>query len=293
MEIRHLLFFKKVAETQHLTRAANELFVSQSHLSHVIIELENELGVALFDRVGRGIQLNPYGREFYNRVLKLAYDLEDAKKEVVNMYNRQSIHLTLVTNVSTYMPLLLKTNKVYSPNLNIHQHSEKRRKIIRMLLDGEADFAITCPPIIEEPDLETIHLRDEQGVVIYPDGHWLQSRTSVSLKELNGERFISVTPGYGLRDVQDVLFRENGLLAVNSVETSETMSIYAFVKEGLGIALVPKFMTTHHDYFSKQFVEIDEHPIGSIGLTWRKGHYKNEAYSVFYDNTVAFFKQNT
>ena len=51
MELRHLQYFKRVAELEHLTKAANDLFVSQSHLSHVIIELETELGVQLFDRV--------------------------------------------------------------------------------------------------------------------------------------------------------------------------------------------------------------------------------------------------
>lgn len=81
IELRHLLYFKRVAETEHLTKAANDLFISQSHLSHVIIELEENLGVQLFDRIGRGIKLNPCGREFYHDVVKLIYEYDDAKKK--------------------------------------------------------------------------------------------------------------------------------------------------------------------------------------------------------------------
>lgn len=189
MELRHLWYFKRVAELEHLTKAANDLFVSQSHLSHVIIELESELGVQLFDRVGRGIQLNPCGREFYHDVVKLFNGFEDARRKIQEIYKRQATQLTIVTNVSTYMPGLLKANKNDSPNLNIQQYSAKRRKIIRMMLDGDADFAICCPMLTEEPDLETLLIHTENGVIIYPKDHWLKERTSVSLLELKNENF--------------------------------------------------------------------------------------------------------
>lgn len=183
MELRHLLYFKRVAELEHLTKAANDLYITQSHLSHVIIELETELGVKLFDRVGRGIQLNPCGKEFYHDIVRLFYEYEDAKKKIQETYKRQSTQVTIVTNVSTYMPGLLKKNKVDSPDLNIQQYSAKRRRIIRMLLDGDADFAICCPLLTEEPELESILLHMEQGVLVYPSDHWLKDRKSVGFFE--------------------------------------------------------------------------------------------------------------
>jgi len=291
MEIRHLLYFKRVAEVEHLTKAANDLFISQSHLSHVIIELENELGVKLFDRVGRGIALTPCGREFYQDVVKLLYEFDDAKKKAQEIYKRQSTQLTIVTNVSTYMPGLLKRNKQDSPNLNIQQYSAKRRRIIRMLLDGDADFAICCPILSEEPELESLLLHTELGVIVYPADHWVRNRDRVAFSELKDENFISVSPGYGTRDMQDIYFREAGITVNSSVETTDTSSIYNFVKDGLGIALAPKTMTRLHPDFEYQFVELQEAPTATIGLTWRKDHYLSEAGKAFFETTRNFFKE--
>ncbi|MBP8639804.1 MAG: LysR family transcriptional regulator [Oscillospiraceae bacterium] len=290
MELRHLLYFKRVAETEHLTKAANDLYISQSHLSHVIIELEAELGVQLFDRVGRGIQLNPCGKEFYHDIVRLLYEFEDSKKKIQATYKRQSTQVTIVTNVSTYMPGLLKKNKQDSPDLNIQQYSAKRRRIIRMLLDGDADFAICCPLLTEEPELESILLHMERGVIVYPAEHWLNERKSVGFGELKDENFISVGVGYGTRDMQDVYFKEAGIFVNSSVETTDTSSIYNFVKSGLGIALAPKTMTMLNTDFKYQFVELDEGPLASIGLTWRKDHYIGDAGKAFYETTKNYFE---
>lgn len=291
MELRHLQYFKRVAELEHLTKAANDLYITQSHLSHVIIELETELGVKLFDRVGRGIRLNPCGKEFYHDIVRLFYEYEDAKKKIQENFKRQSTQLTIVTNVSTYIPGLLKKNKQDSPFLNIQQYSSKRRRIIRMLLDGDADFAICCPLLTEEPELESLLLHMERGVVIYPEDHWLEQQKSVSFAQIKDENFISVGVGFGTRDMQDVYFREAGIFVNSSVETTDTSSIYYFVKAGLGIALAPKTMTILNTDFKNQFVELDEGPLASIGLTWRKDHYLSDAGRAFFETTKNYFKE--
>ena len=289
MELRHLQYFKRVAELEHLTKAASELYITQSHLSHVIIELETELGVKLFDRVGRGVRLNPCGREFYHDVARLFYEYEDAKKKAQDNYKRQSTQVTIVTNVSTYIPGLLKKNKQDSPSLNIQQYSAKRRKIIRMLMNGDADFAICCPLLTEEPELESILLHMEKGVIIYPENHWLENHKSVGFAQLQEENFISVGVGFGTRDMQDFYFREAGILVNSSVETTDTSSIYYFVKAGLGIALAPKTMTLLNTDFKDQFAEINEGPLASIGLTWRKDHYLSDAGKAFFETTKNYF----
>lgn len=290
MELRHLQYFKRVAELEHLTKAANDLYITQSHLSHVIIELETELGMQLFDRVGRGIQLNPCGKEFYHDVVRLFYEYEDSKKKIQENYKRQSTQVTIVTNVSTYMPGLLKKNKQDSPDLNIQQYSAKRRRIIRMLLAGDADFAVCCPLLTEEPELESVLLHMERGVLVYPENHWLRERKSVAFAELKDENFISVGVGYGTRDMQDVYFKAAGIFVNSSVETTDTSSIYNFVKDGLGIALAPKTMTMLNTDFKNQHVELDEGPLASIGLTWRKDHYLGEAGKAFFETTKNYFE---
>ena len=186
MEFRHLICFKRVAELEHMTRAADELYMSQSHLSHVISELEDELGVKLFDREGRGIRLNPCGREFYNDVSELFTQYDDACRRVRASYLRQTTQLTLVTNVSTYMPGLIKATQKAMPAVGVQQYSAPRRRVVRMLLAGEADYAICCPIITDEPDLESTLLRVEHGVIIYPG--------SGNAKDGNGDHFLLTPP---------------------------------------------------------------------------------------------------
>ena len=291
IELRHLLYFKRVAETEHLTKAASDLFISQSHLSHVIIELETELGVRLFDRVGRGIRLNPCGTEFYHDVVKLLYEYDDAKKKAQEIYLRQMTQLTIVTNISSYMPGLLRRNKQVSPGLNIRQHSLKRRRILRTLVNGDADFAICCPMLDESPELESLLLHTELGVIVYPAGHWLENCPSTSLLALKDESFVSVAQGYGTRDTQELYLREAGIRINSTVETSDTSAVYAFVKEGLGIAIAPKTMTLMDPYFSKHYVNLDESPPATIGLTWRRDHYLSEAAKAFFEITRAYFQE--
>lgn len=289
MEIRSILYFKRVAELEHLTKAANELFISQSHLSHVISDMEEELGVPLFDRVGRGIQLTPYGRLFYDEITRIFYDYENTKTKVMEMYKKNTTQLTIVTNVSTYMPGLLKANMQDSPSLSIQQYSAKRRKIIQMLKTGDADYAICCPILTEEPNLESMLLYKEKGVLIYPKNHWLSERRSVSVKELSNEHFISVVSGYGTRDAQDAFFGKYGINANYMVETDDTSSVFTFVKEGIGIAFAPKSMTLRNSEFRHQFVEIDESPDATIGLTWHKGNYQTEARRAFVETANKFY----
>ena len=291
IELRHLLYFKRVAETEHLTKAASDLFISQSHLSHVIIELETELGVRLFDRVGRGVCLNPCGTEFYRDVVRLLYEYEDAKKKAQEIYLRQKTQLTIVTNISSYMPGLLRHNKQVSPGLNIRQYSLKRRRILRTLLNGDATFAICSPMLDESPELESLLLHTEHGVIVYPEGHWLEGCASSSLLALKDESFVSVAQGYGTRDTQDLYLKEAGISVNNTVETSDTSAVYAFVREGLGIAIAPKTMTLMDPYFSKRYVQLDEDPHATIGLTWRRDHYLSEAARTFFETTRTYFQE--
>lgn len=286
-----MLFFKRVAELEHISKAADELFLSQSHLSHVIIELETELGVQLFDRKGRGLTLNPCGREFYRDVVGLLNEFDDSKKKIQEIYRRQTTQLTLATNVSTYMPKLLKAMKIALPLLSIRQYSVKRRKIIRMLMDGAADFGICCPLITEEPELESYLLHKEQGIIVYPPGHWLSERETVSFTELKNEKFISVDSGFGTRDAQEDYCRKAGLVVDHAVVTSETSSVFDFVSEGIGIAIAPKSVTYMHPHFRNNYVEIDECPFGTIGLTWRKDHYLSQAGKEFMETTNEFYKK--
>ncbi|MEG2745459.1 MAG: LysR family transcriptional regulator, partial [Oscillospiraceae bacterium] len=262
METKQLAFFKRAAELEHFTKAANDLYVSQPFLSRTIANLEEELGVKLFDHVGRGVVLNPCGQAFYKWVVKFFNEAEEARRELWTISKKLTAQLTLVTNVGLYLPGLFSIMSHREGGLNITQYSARRSQIIRMLLDGRVDFALCCPLIDEEPEIQSVPLHRERGVIIYPPGHWLSGRKRVSVAELRNEAFISVTSGFGVREVTDDFFRRAGMNPNIIIESADTGSVLKFVKSGLGIAVAPYYLIRLDEDFKDSYVELEEHMEG-------------------------------
>lgn len=290
MEIKQLVFFKRTAELEHMTKAANELMISEPFLSKTISELETELGVHLFDHVGRGIVLNPCGKTFYQRVVTIFSELEDAKKEIRNISFSHKTRLTIVTNVSQYMPSLLRLITASNPEMKIRQLSAPRRDIIGMLLNGEVDFAVCSPPIKENVEMKTVPLRFEPGVVIFPEGHWLKNRAEISLEEITGETFITAAQGYGAREAFDSYFEQLGFSPPIVIETGDTGSVFRYVESGLGIAAVSMSAVLQEPSFRHCYSVIGTGTSGGdVALTWRATQYISEAGKFFIEKSQEYF----
>ena len=273
-----------------MTRAADELMVSQPHLSRTISELESELGVKLFDHVGRGIVINDCGRAFYKRVVTVFNEMEDAKKEVLDIQHRRQTQLCIVTNVSLYIPGLMQLLKTCNPDLKIVQISAQRRFLLRMLQDGDADFAICCPPLEETEELKTVPLRFEPGVAIYPEGHWLETYDTIELSKLQGEEHVSGTQGYGARDAVDEYFAAKNMEPLKvSIETGETSAVFRYVEKGLGVAIMPLAMVLQEGTFKNRYTKLDADAGGHLALTWRTNKYISELDRLFIEKTQEYF----
>lgn len=293
MEMKQLLFFRRTAELEHMTRAAEQLMVAQPFLSKTIAALEDELGVPLFDHVGRQIRLNDYGRAFYARVQRIFLELEDAQKELDDLSLRKEQEVSIVTNASLYMPGLLSHFRSFLPDAQFHQRSARRFRIIKMLSSGEADFAICSPPLTEDPELETITLIHEICPVIYPPGHWLEGRRQVDLKELKDESFISALPGYAIRDLAEGFFQSAEIHPKIIVESSDTSSIPNYIRNGFGVAFSPLSALLQNTLLQDRhirYIEVEVPPcIGVVGLTWKKDRYLTRVGKQFRDFAAGYF----
>ena len=98
MKMLHLQYFKALAENEHLFRTANELYISPSALSASISRLETDLGVRLFDRVGRNIQLNEDGKKFYYHVKRVLDELDLARMELKQSGEHKMPSLNVATS---------------------------------------------------------------------------------------------------------------------------------------------------------------------------------------------------
>lgn len=164
MELRHLRYFIAVAQEQSFTRAAEKLFTAQPSLSQQIKDLEQEVGVNLFERSSRKIQLTDEGKAFLIYAEKA---LENAKlavasaRQVAQQKNNQ-IHIGFL-NVAELkvMPHILAKLKKTMPDLKIYLHSLFCLEQLQRLKNAELDLSITRFQL-DHPDFENIHLLTEQ-----------------------------------------------------------------------------------------------------------------------------------
>ena len=289
MELKQLLYFMRTAELENMTKAAEDMLVSQPYISKTISELEEDFGVSLFDHVGRSIALNRCGNALYRRTVNIFNEIEDAKKEIQNISLSQQARLTIVTNISQYMPGLIELITEANPDLKIRLLTAKRRDIIRMLMNGEADFALCSPPIEDNNELQTMHLSYELGVIIYPEGHWLKDYEEISFEELKDENFISVAQGYGARDALDSYFSNLGLTHNIMIETADTGSVFRYVEKGLGIAAVPLSIVLKESSFKNSYSVLPNQAGGDIALTWRSNQYISDSGNLFIEKCKEFF----
>lgn len=281
-DVKSLICFKKVAELEHMTKAANALYISQAQLSRIIQELEAEFDVQFFDRVGKGIRLNSCGRYFYDYVTQM-YDLTTkTQKKAREIYLHEQTQLTVVSNCSSYLIAPLQKFNQKVPEIRYRQLTVTRRKCLTLLKEGVTDLSL-CVPMLEDAEITGMWLRKEPAIVIYPDGHWLQGRERVSLHELANERFIAQTPGYAVREATDQAFKKYKFAPNYSLESTEIFFVARMVSSNLGIAVVPFSLFARDAFFRSHYAELEEPVFGNVGVFWRKDKALSQTAKLFVD----------
>lgn len=134
MDFLQLKYFKTVAKLENITRAAEELHIAQPSLSKVISRLEDSVGVPLFDRIGRRIRINEFGRIFLNRVDRIFLELDEGKKEVSDLAKLKFRSITVGATSSRLLPTLIKKYLTKNPNTNFRLLQITRQKEIKKVL---------------------------------------------------------------------------------------------------------------------------------------------------------------
>jgi LysR family cyn operon transcriptional activator len=224
MEIRHLRYFLAVAETQHMTRAAEQVHVTQSTLSHQIRQLEQTLGTVLFDRVGRGIRLTQAGEVFRGFARRALKELEDGAVALSELDNLVRGHLrigVIHTFNSTLLPRVIAEFVSAFPHVHITVEELTALKIEQMITEGGIDLGIAFSPAASE-EIETEVLFDEELVLIVHKDSATGQRNAVPASELANLKLALLTTRFMTRRLIDGSFgqhvRDNVMLEMNSIE---------------------------------------------------------------------------
>jgi DNA-binding transcriptional LysR family regulator len=192
MELNQLYCFLQVAKTQHMTRAADLLHITQPALSKIISRLEEDLGVKLFDRQGKNIRLNEYGRVALRYTEQVLYALDDMQTELDQMAAGQAGHIRIGSGFSSQEPHFLHTAvrqfalERSDVQFSLIQYST--RNLLFALENREIDIAVTSKPILKEGILWQELFTERMGILLSED-HPLAAKKTLSLLDLQNERF--------------------------------------------------------------------------------------------------------
>jgi LysR family cyn operon transcriptional activator len=223
METRHLRYFLAVAATQHMTRAAEQLHVTQSTLSHQIRQLEELLGTVLFDRVGRGIQLTQAGEVFRSFAQRALKEIEDGAMALSELDQLVRGHLrigVIHTFNSTLIPPVMSEFVTTYPKVHVTVEELTALKIEQSIVDGDIDLGIAFAPCTYE-EIESEALFDEELVLIAHKDAVTGGRKTMQSSGLAGFKLGLLTTRFMTRRLIDEAFGQyvggNLILETNSI----------------------------------------------------------------------------
>ncbi len=244
MELRHLRYFVAVAEEQNVTRAAARLHVSQPPLSRQIRDLEDELGVALFERSAKSLRLTEAGRVFLDEARAVLRRAEEATQTVkaVAGGTRGELHVGYSPSLTVeLLPRVLREFQERNPGIRVVLHDASTEEMLDALRGGRLQLALTINPpsrAVRGLVAEALH-RYSVCVAANPEHPLARGRT-VSLRELAAERLIA----YARKDYPEYheqlaeLFRSLDRVPQIAEEHDSATSLIAAVEAGRGVAIV-------------------------------------------------------
>lgn len=241
MHLEELQWFVVLAETEHVTEAAAELGVSQPTLSRALTRIEQNVGAPLFDRVGRRLHLNEYGRIMLEHARRSIAEMQAALDRIAALRNPDTgrIRLAFLHSLANwYVPEQLRRFRETAPKIEFELFQAPAHEIARSILDGRSDVAVTSP----RPDPAAFgwhRLYAERLCLAVPVGHRLAARTRVSLSAAACEPFVALEKPFGLRQLTDDLWAEAGIDPRIVFEASEIPTMEGLVAAGFGVAVVP------------------------------------------------------
>jgi DNA-binding transcriptional LysR family regulator len=246
MEIRQLTLFVALAEELHFGRTAARLNIAQPALSIQIQNLERDLGVQLFVRSTRRVQLTKAGTVFYERSRRILSDLENSRQVAQAIAGKDLKKLTIGTIYpATFgvLPAFLAKIGRRFPDVKIHVRTGTSETIIREIEAGNVNVGF-IRPLENLGSLRCLGIGNERYILAVTEGSLLARLPKISIDDLRPQKIIafarsnlSYTEDYFYR-----MFREHDLLDSIAYTCDDTLSLFSLVSSGLGVGFVPEWM---------------------------------------------------
>ncbi len=291
MEMHQLRYFQIIAKTQNYHQAADLLNVSQPALTKAIHKLEAELGVTLFDRIGRNIRINQNGELFLKRVTSSLQELKLGINELHQLQNPKHgiIRIAFIQTLGTsIVPILLSAFRKSYPNVKIKLFQDTIQGCLNRIDNEDVDLSIigVYGPIIGK---QWLTLESERLYGYCSAIHPLQQTHHINLCELQEEAFIGYAPNLSMHDIFINWCKEAGFIPQIAFEGSDVPTIAGLVSANLGIAIMPTYIGIEAANLHRFVIE---DPICSreIVIAWHDVKPSSPSTTLFIEFVKKFYK---
>lgn len=252
--LKQIRAFVSVAQAGSFTAAATRLHLTQSAVSVLISELEEQFGLRLFDRTTRLVQLADAGRDFYPVAEKMLADLHNALSSSKELVAKKRGHVAVAATplmASILLPKAIGEYTAMYPGISVILQDTLAGLIQQKVRDGEADFGIGTfekagRELVAEP------LMADTLVLACPAGHPLANKASVAWRALAGHPFISLTRDNSVGHLIRNSLADAGVEVQSAYEVAYLSTVVGMVDAGLGIAVLPSYASPITQFYNIQ-----------------------------------------
>ena len=302
MNSKKLKYIITIAELKSISKAANELFISQPSLSSILSNMEKELGVTLFNRSTSPLSLTYAGEKYVETAKKILNLESNLNKELCDISNMKKGKMTIglpAVRGTHVLPLVLPKFKEKYPDIEIHLVEGDSNYLEECLLSGKVDLVLTSLPTSH--DKITFELLHEEKIMLackkdYLGSEYLLPDTSniVSLEKLKDIDFILTKMNHRIRKLTESLFELFDFKPKIALETANTATAFRLATAGLGVCFVSEMIlntTVPMDEFD--LFNIENSPIvWNISMSYLKNSYLNEVERYFIDCAKSILNGN-
>ena len=288
MNLPQLYYFIKLAELQHYTKAAKELYIAQPSLSDSIASLESELGISLFQKKGRNVTLTKYGEEFYIHVSQALNELERGIA-TMKMHSGQlggTIDVGCIpTLLGDFLPTAIQNYMKKNPQAKFNIFQGMSIEVAHGVAAGKYDLGF-CSMVEEEPDLLFVPIMAQELVLIVNDAHPLAGRKELCISELKNYNLTTYRDSIPIGKVVRTLLQQHEVEATFSYD--DEISIGGVISETNLAAIVARTP------FLKQFDNLILIPLSDVPkdtrliyMTFSRKNFVSSSVEAFADFIVA------
>lgn len=284
--LRQLKVFQTVAEQLNFTQAARELHLSQPAVSMQVKQLEESVGLPLFEQTGKKVRLTEAGREVHHYARTIFQTFHEMEEVLGALKGMDTGHLDIAaaSTVNYFAPRLLAAFSRCYPGIALRLDVTNRERLIELLKANEIDIVLMgLPP--EDIELEHEPFMENPLVVIAPPDHPLQGQSNIPVRRLGQEVFLLREEGSGTRLAMERFFAEQSVPLNAGMQMTRNEAIKQAVRAGMGLGVVSTH-TIELELETGRLVVLDVEGFPLLRhwhMVYRKGKRLSPAARAFHD----------